>query len=163
MSKYCQLLDGRVMIVWSVNEEDGTVDVFPRSGYDIEVDVPETIKEHLVLYIDSDMDALALKQPVPYKSYLSDLAFQFVFVDELDWVHFCDVIEKARAASVREGIEFTPNNNEFSLSESLECCIEKLSALLWDSNGDIDWGYFEMVAREARAKVESNVRNRYDT
>ena len=45
MSEYCKLKSGEVVVIWSDNVSDETIDAYPLSkegSYDVEVDVPDT-------------------------------------------------------------------------------------------------------------------------
>lgn len=157
MNNLCLLLDGRTMHVWSINEEDETVDVFPSSDYDVEVDVPETVKDHLVLCIDSNASVLDAITPPAFTDFWSDLAWQIDTIDELDWDYFLETTEKAKASAIREGLFFRTDDKAHSLGgvSEIDLYRKKIRAEL-EKPLELDWAAFERLVIDAR---ELAVRN----
>lgn len=161
MGKLCKLLDGRIMHVWSINEEDETVDVFPDSDYDIEVDVPETIKDHLVLCIDSSETVLNSVNPTSLNDYRTDLVFQIGAIDDLDWDYFLETTEKAKASAIREGLAFNQiDGAAFNIETANDvCAYRKQIKHQLDKPIELDWNRFEGLVIEARNVAISNDEN----
>jgi hypothetical protein len=161
MGKLCKLLDGRIMHVWSINEEDETVDVFPNSEYDIEVDVPETIKDHLVLLVDSSDAVLNMAIPISFKDYRSDLAFQIGTIDDLDWDYFLVTTEKAKASAVREGLAFNQIDGAAFNIEDINEVDEYRKQIKHELEKpvELDWDRFEGLVIEARNVAISHDEN----
>jgi len=57
MHTYAKLQDGRIMIVYSDNTQEETMDLMPI-GYDSTVDVAETVPYSYVVNIDSNRSIL---------------------------------------------------------------------------------------------------------
>jgi hypothetical protein len=60
MNKYCKLKSGEIVVIWSDNVSDKTVDAYALSKertYDVEVDVPDT-------YQYSDIEEMNINLPL---------------------------------------------------------------------------------------------------